>query len=88
MKDVFSASKIKKGNDDEATCPVGYPFVDMLIFVSACKDLVKFFHNHHVVNHACMRRRGPSPYVPSLDLRPLVGGPFKTCVRRCLHQSA
>ena len=49
VKDVFSASKIKKGNDDEATCPVGYPFVDMLIFVSALKYLVKFFHNYHVM---------------------------------------
>ena len=49
MKDVFSVSKTRKGNDNEATYPVGYPFVNMLIFVSACKDLVTFFHNHHVV---------------------------------------
>ena len=38
-----------EGDENEATYSVGYPFVDMLIFVSACKDVVKFFHNHHVV---------------------------------------
>ena len=38
-----------EGNDNEATYSVGYPFLAMLIFVSACKDVVKFFHNHHVV---------------------------------------
>uniref|UniRef100_M4BJD3 Uncharacterized protein n=1 Tax=Hyaloperonospora arabidopsidis (strain Emoy2) TaxID=559515 RepID=M4BJD3_HYAAE len=49
VKDVFSASKTRKSNDNEATYPVGYPFVDMLIFVSTCKDMVKFFHNYNVV---------------------------------------
>uniref|UniRef100_M4BVV5 Uncharacterized protein n=1 Tax=Hyaloperonospora arabidopsidis (strain Emoy2) TaxID=559515 RepID=M4BVV5_HYAAE len=54
LRDMFSASQTRKGNDNEAKYPVGYPLVDMLIFVFACKYLVKFFHNHHVVK-ACLK---------------------------------
>jgi hypothetical protein len=33
----------------EATYPIGYPFQKMLEFIVDCKDIVKLFHNHHVV---------------------------------------
>jgi Protein of unknown function (DUF 659) len=49
VKDIFAPSKTKKGNEPEATYPIGYPFEDMLEFVAGCKDVVKFFYNHHVV---------------------------------------
>ena len=38
-----------EGDENEATYSVGYPFLAMLIFVSALKYLVKFFHNYHVM---------------------------------------
>ena len=40
VKDVFSATKTSKGNDNDATYSVRYPFVDKPIFVSACMDLI------------------------------------------------
>ena len=49
VKDIFCATKTKKAGDDTATYPVGYPFEEMLLFINECKDIVKFFHNHHVV---------------------------------------
>eukprot|EP00171_Calliarthron_tuberculosum_P023803 IDg23803t1 len=38
----------KKGGSSEATYPIGYPFELLHDFVEDCKDVVKFFHNHHV----------------------------------------
>ena len=29
--------------------PIDYPFEDLIKFIEDCKDVVKFFHNHHVV---------------------------------------
>ena len=48
IKDVYAASKSKKSGDAAATYPRNYPFETMLKFVSACKDAVKYFHNHHI----------------------------------------
>lgn len=48
VKDIFAATKTKKPGDIEPTYPVGYPFEEMLNFIEDCKDIVKFFHNHHV----------------------------------------
>lgn len=31
------------------TYPVDYPFEDMPLFINKCKDIVRFFHNHHVI---------------------------------------
>ena len=42
VKDIFAA---KKHNDEY---PPGYPFDDLLLFASSCKEIVKFFHNHYV----------------------------------------
>ena len=67
VKDVFSASQTRKGNHNEATYPEGYPFVGILIFVSAFKNLVKFFHNHHVVK-ACLQEAQETEYLCSLVL--------------------
>jgi hypothetical protein len=49
VKDIFCATKTKKAGDETATYPVNYPFESMLLFINECKDVVKFFHNHHVV---------------------------------------
>jgi hypothetical protein len=50
VKDVFAATKTKRnGGSSEAEYPDGYPFEDLLNFANDCKDIVKFFHNHHVV---------------------------------------
>ncbi len=48
VKDIFCATKTKKAGSTEPTYPVDYPFEDMLMFINECKDIVKFFHNHHV----------------------------------------
>lgn len=49
VKDIFAATKTKKPGALENTFPEGYPFESMLWFINDCKDVVKFFHNHHAV---------------------------------------
>ena len=49
VKDILAPTKTKKDGSNEATYPVGYPFEHMLLFVEECQEIVKFFHNHHVV---------------------------------------
>jgi Protein of unknown function (DUF 659) len=49
VKDIFAATKTKKGGSNVATYPVGYPFKDMLHFAENCKEVVKFFQNHHAI---------------------------------------
>ncbi len=41
-------TKTKKAGQVEATYPDQYPFELMLEFIACCKDVVKYFHNHHV----------------------------------------
>jgi hypothetical protein len=48
IKDVFAATKTKKAGQVEATYPDQYPFKLMLEFIAYCKDVIKYFHNHHV----------------------------------------
>jgi hypothetical protein len=43
VKDIFAATKTKKGGQPEPTYPKGYPFEGMLQLAIDCKDLVKFF---------------------------------------------
>ena len=49
VKDVFAATKTKRAGQADAAYPDRYPFEPLLEFVAMCKDVVKFFHNHHVV---------------------------------------
>jgi hypothetical protein len=46
VKDVFAAMKTK--SQVEATYPDQYSFELMLEFIACCKDVVKYFHNHHI----------------------------------------
>jgi len=48
VKDVFVATKTKKAGQVKATYLDQYPFELMLEFIACCKDVVKYFHNHHV----------------------------------------
>jgi hypothetical protein len=48
VKDVFAVTKTKKASQVEATYPDQYPFELMLEFIACCKDVVKYFHNHHI----------------------------------------
>jgi hypothetical protein len=48
VKDVFAATKTKKAGQVEATYPDQYSFELMLEFITCCKDVVKYFHNHHI----------------------------------------
>jgi hypothetical protein len=45
---VFAAMKPKKAGQVEATYPDQYLFKLMLEVIACCKDVVKYFHNHHV----------------------------------------
>ncbi|KAH9275445.1 hypothetical protein BASA83_002219 [Batrachochytrium salamandrivorans] len=49
VKDIFAATKTKKASNTEATYPIDYSFQEMLKFIVDCWDVVKMFHNHHVV---------------------------------------
>ena len=49
VKDIFAATKTKHGNADERRFPLGYPFEHLLNFAEQCKDVVKYFKNHHGV---------------------------------------
>jgi hypothetical protein len=49
VKDILAASKTRKTGESEATYQNGYPFVPLVKFSSDCKDVDKFFHNHHAV---------------------------------------
>lgn len=42
VKDIFSAKK------PSGEYPDGYPFEDLLLFTINCKEVVSFYHNHHV----------------------------------------
>jgi len=48
VKDVFVLTKTKKAGQVEATYSNQFPFELMLEFIAYCKDVVKYFHNHHV----------------------------------------
>ncbi|OAE20883.1 hypothetical protein AXG93_3256s1300 [Marchantia polymorpha subsp. ruderalis] len=49
VKDIFSATKTKKASNDTTTYLVNYPFEKMMLFINKCKDIVKFYYNHHVI---------------------------------------
>jgi len=57
VKDVFAATKTKKAGQAESTYPDQYPFEAILEFVASCKDVVKFFHNHHVAKAQLQERQ-------------------------------
>jgi hypothetical protein len=48
VKDIFAAPQTKKAGQVVATYPDQYPFEPMVEFIACCKDVVKYFHNHHV----------------------------------------
>lgn len=48
VKDIFSATKTKRGSDfNSLKYPDGYLFNRLLMFTNEVKDILKFFHNHH-----------------------------------------
>jgi hypothetical protein len=54
VKDIFAATKTKRNADlnGPPQYPDGYPFEYLLNFAVDCKDIVKFFMNHHIVKAA------------------------------------
>jgi hypothetical protein len=49
VKDIFAATKTRKPPSNEMQYPDAYPFENLLEFADNCKDVVKFFYNHHLV---------------------------------------
>jgi hypothetical protein len=48
VKNTCMATKTKKNIKEVAMYPTEYPFETMPLVINRCKDVVKFFHNHHV----------------------------------------
>jgi hypothetical protein len=50
VKDIFSATKIvhPRKNGNPVSYPGDKPCEDQLEFLPSCKEVVTFFHNHHV----------------------------------------
>ena len=48
VKVIFAATKKDVPGGGPAEYPTGYPFEDLLQFAIDCKEVVAFFHNHHV----------------------------------------
>jgi hypothetical protein len=46
VKDIFAATKATRGRA-VAEYPPDYPLEYLLEFINNCKDVVKFFYNHH-----------------------------------------
>ena len=49
VKYIFGANKTKQRGIREVTYPYGYPFEIMHDFVEDCKNVVKFFNDHHIL---------------------------------------
>ena len=49
VKDIFAATKTKYGDSQDKRFPPSYPFEHLLNFAEQCKDVVKYFKNHHAV---------------------------------------
>lgn len=48
VKNIFGVTKTRKAGMDMRMYPDGYPFKDRPEFIEKCKNVIKFFHNHHV----------------------------------------
>ena len=60
VKDIFAAKKKDVSGGGPAEYPAGYPFEDLLQFAIDCKDVVSFFHNHHVPKAKLKKALGSS----------------------------
>lgn len=84
VKDIFAATKTKKPGYLEPSYPNGYPFEEMLQLAADCKDLVKFFNNHHVMKTK-LRQMQVSEKVTALALpAPTRWGSLKQCFQSIL----
>jgi hypothetical protein len=66
VKDIFAPSKTLRNADQEgdaAAFPSGYPFEHLLNFAEDCKELVKYFHNHHVAKAGLARAQAEAGVV-------------------------
>jgi hypothetical protein len=48
-KDIINATKVVPARGGEKQYPDDYPFEYLIEFTTACKDVIVFFHNHHVM---------------------------------------
>jgi hypothetical protein len=71
VKDIFAATKTTKAGENAPTFPINYPFQAIYEFAGDCKDIVKFFYNHHALkarlndlqknaNVPCLSRPAPT----------------------------
>ena len=49
VKDIFALEKRRIPPTNEYGYPTTYPFEELLLFTSSCKDIVNFFSNHHLM---------------------------------------
>jgi hypothetical protein len=77
VKDIFGVTKKKNAGDSMPTYPVDDPFSKLLYFAVECKDIVKFFFNHHTVNTRLSKIKIKPALGHSPGLQRLVGVPFR-----------
>ena len=49
VNDIFGAKKKEPAHGGVLQFPDGYPFEELQLFSNDCKEVVVFFHNHHVM---------------------------------------
>jgi hypothetical protein len=85
VKDIFAASKTKKAGQLEATYPDDYPFEEMLQLAADCKDLVKFFHNHHVMKTKLTQMQAVNNLNALAQPAPTRWGTLQQCFKTILN---
>ena len=72
VKDVFGSTKTKQRGIREATYPDGYPSEIMHDFVDDCNNVVKSFHNHHILKaQLCDLQNSDGGHAPESGTNPL-----------------
>jgi len=84
VKDIFAASKTKNAGQLEATYPDDYPFEEMIQLAIDCKDLVKFFHNHHVMKTKLTQMQSANSLKAQAQPAPTRWGTLQQCFKTIL----
>lgn len=85
VKDIFAATKTKKPGEQTATYPTGYPFEEMLQLALDCKDLVKFFNNHHAMKVKLRLMQQVEKLTALAQPAPTRWGTLQQCFRSILN---
>lgn len=88
VKDIFAATKIKKPGEVEPTYPNDYPFEEMLQLAVDCKDLVKFFNNHHAMKTKLKQMQQADKLIALAQPAPTRWGTLQQCLQSILDSES